>query len=71
MYFKNKHLFFIKIFYYLFIFFNVINLTKKIISGKILFSLTNELKNEIISNNFIIFLNKYISHFEKELNQKN
>ena len=50
---------------------NVINLTKKIISGKILFSLTNELKNEIISNNFIIFLNKYISHFEKELNQKN
>ena len=48
---------------------NVINLTKKIISGKILFSLTNELKNEIISNNFIIFLNKYISHFEKELNQ--
>ena len=69
MYFKNKHLFFIKIFYYLFIFFNVINLTKKIISGKILFSLTNELKNEIISNNFIIFLNKYISNFEKELNQ--
>jgi hypothetical protein len=46
---------------------NVINLTKKIISGKILFSLTNELKNEIISINFINFLNNYISFFENEL----